>query len=165
MISIASSGNEIENCGDSPFLAMTLNNGIAMELHCCTICVEKRIDSFTVGSLKKMGSPFRRSPRVRPGLESNQRLLACRAQAHNHSATRSRTPRPVWRGVFFSKSDSVPATPKRGTGTGYANPVRRAPGGTYEPLAPNEQRLGRLCRHRQELVRESESTAKSGGKL
>ena len=33
----------------------------------------------------------------------------------------------------------------------------------YEPLAPNGQRLGRLCRYRQDLVRESESNAKCGG--
>ena len=51
----------------------------------------------------------------------------------------------------------------RGARSGHANPVRRAPGGTHEPLAPNGQKLRRLCRHRQGLVRESESTAKSGG--
>ena len=35
------------------------------------------------------------------------------------------------------------------------------PGGYAKPLAPNEQRLGLLCRFRQDLADESESTTKA----
>jgi hypothetical protein len=41
------------------------------------------------------------------------------------------------------------------------NPVRRAPGGYEKPLAPNSQKLGRLCCCRQDLAAESESTTKA----
>src|SRR5262249_9663303 len=45
------------------------------------------------------------------------------------------------------------------------NPVRRAPGGYFGPLAPNGQRLGQLCRCRQAVAPESESNTKCCGML
>ncbi len=48
-----------------------------------------------------------------------------------------------------------------GSGVATPNPVRRAPGGYEKPLAPNSQRLGRLCCCRQDLAAESESTTKA----